>query len=227
MAAPLAMMVAATGSGPAVGLADTPPPAAAEAADRGPSSAMVRVDGAGGGTLQSSSFAGDHVWFSVRSAAPSAKPWLAEGTFEVNHVRPDGTVLAHFGGDVNCLMSGSGVAVVTGTVTWRDGPGLPGLEISRQVGLTVLDQGRRDQLGWSWWVMGFRDAPHCLSTAPFFAITEGNFRVDSPHTAPRPPSPSSRNGGRSQLGAAAVDRPSSSTPDLLATPATSPVSHPR
>ena len=143
---------------------------------------LASVAGAGGGTLRSGSLAGDRVSFQVRGSAPNAKPWLAGGTFEVKHLKPDGTLLSHFGGDISCLMASNGVAVATGTVAWTRGPGLPNQDPSGvRVGLTIQDHGRRDQVGWSWWVAGFRDAPHCMSTAPFFPITEGNYRVDAPH----------------------------------------------
>ena len=89
----------------------------------------------------------------------------------------DGTVLADFGGTVNCLMQGADVAVFTGMISRGGVPGIPGDEIGRQVGLTVADDGHRDHLGWSWLVMQFHDAPPCTSTAPFFPVTAGNFRV--------------------------------------------------
>jgi hypothetical protein len=154
-------------------------------APRSPDQEVTSVAGAGGGTLRSGSLAGDRVSFQVHGSAPNAKPWLAGGTFEVKHLKPDGTLLSHFGGDISCLMASNGVAVATGTVAWTRGPGLPNQDPSGvQVGLTIQDHGRRDQIGWSWWVSGFRDAPHCMSTAPFFPITEGNYRVDAPHGSP-------------------------------------------
>ncbi len=97
----------------------------------------------------------------------------------MTHVRPDGTVLADFGGTVSCLMQGADVAVFTGTITRGGAAGMPGEEIGHRVGITVADHGRRDHLGWSWLVLQFHDAPHCTSTAPFFPITAGNFRVDA------------------------------------------------
>lgn len=181
-AAALAMTFATAGPGSALASAPSRDPLRpTEVTVPAPTEELTSVVGTGGGTLQDGSLAGDHVSFHVHTSAPAAKPWLAGGTFEVKHLRPDGSLLAHFGGDVSCLMASNGVAVATGTVAWTRGPGLPNQNPNGvRVGLTIQDHGRRDHIGWSWWVAGFRDAPHCMSTAPFFAITEGNFRVDEP-----------------------------------------------
>jgi hypothetical protein len=188
-AAALAMTLATAGSGAAAALPHTTSPTAtASTTTQEPEPETATVEGAGGGVLQTGLFTGDRVSFHVDAAAPSAKPWLATGTFEVTHLRADGSLLSKFGGDVSCLMASNGVAVATGTVSWTEGPGLPTQDPSGvRVGLTIQDHGRRDQLGWSWWVMGFRDVPHCMSTAPFFPVSEGNFRVDAPHVAPGQP----------------------------------------
>ncbi len=138
---------------------------------------IVTVNGSGGGTLQLRGFEGDTVSFRFHATANEATPWDATGVFSVTHVRPDGTVLADFGGTVDCLMQGADVAVFTGTITRGGAAGIPGEEVGHRVGLTVADHGRRDHLGWSWLVLQFQDALPCTSTAPFFPITAGNFRV--------------------------------------------------
>lgn len=155
-------------------------PAEGPAAGQRPRPALVTVNGAGGGTLQLPRFKGDKVSFRIQASAPADTPWVAEGTFDVTHVRPDGTVIADFSGTVNCLMAGADVAVITGTITRGGASGMPGEEIGHQVGLTVADHGHRDRLGWSWFVMGFHDVTPCTSTAPFFPTTAGDFRVDAP-----------------------------------------------
>ena len=144
----------------------------------GPGNGLVTVNGSGGGTLQLRGFEGDTVSFKVQASAQADTPWAAKGSFEVTHVRPDGTILADFGGTVDCLIEGADVAVVSGTIT-RGSASLPGDEIGHRVGITVADHGRRDHLGWSWLVMQFHDAPPCTSTAPFFPVDVGNFRVDA------------------------------------------------
>ncbi|KQZ67416.1 hypothetical protein [Nocardioides sp. Root151] len=153
--------------------------ASAGHADRGPGTGTFAVSGTGGGTLELPRYEGDIVSFRVRASAPSDAAWTATGSFDVTHVRPDGTVLADFSGTVDCLMVGAGVAVVTGIITKGGAAGIPGEELGRRVGLTVSDHGRRDHLGWSWLVTGFHDVTPCTSTAPFFPVTEGNFSVDA------------------------------------------------
>jgi hypothetical protein len=77
-------------------------------------------------------------------------------------------------------MAGGDVAVMTGTITDADNPGLPGQDlVGVQVGITVDDHGRRDRLGWSWMVMGFHPVSGCTSTAPFFPVSQGKFTVES------------------------------------------------
>lgn len=141
---------------------------------------QIAVNGTGGGTLQMPSYKGDTVSFRVHATADAATPWAAQGSIDVTHVRPDGTVLADFTATVNCLMAGADVAVISGKITRGGAPGLPGEEIGHQIGITIADHGRRDHLGWSWYVMGFQDTRPCTSTAPFFPTTAGNFRVEVP-----------------------------------------------
>ena len=183
-----ALALAATGvASPTELPADAKPVAAPTAARSaaGPGSAPdvkpITVDGTGGGTLQFVRFEGDTVSFRVHASAPATTPWTAQGSFDVTHVRPDGTVLADFSVTVDCLMSGADVAVVSGTITRGGAPGLPGDELGRHVGITIVDHGHRDHLGWSWYVMGFeKDTLPCTSIAPSFPTTTGNFRVDAP-----------------------------------------------
>lgn len=147
---------------------------------------MVTVDGHASGTLQLFGFEGDTVTFRVDARADADAPWAATGSFDVSHVQPDGTVLADFGGTVDCLMAGADVAVLSGTITRGGAVGLPGEELGHKVGLTIADRGsRHDRLGWSWLVMQFDDAPPCMSTAPFFPVADGDFRVHEPRLAHR------------------------------------------
>lgn len=181
-----AALVLAAGAGAAAVAVGTPadaaPAAARVSADPRPAPVdeAVTVDGTGGGTLQLPSYKGDTVEFRVHATTKVATPWAAQGSIDVTHVRPDGTVLADFTATVSCLMAGDDVAVLSGKITRGGAPGLPGEEIGHQVGITIADHGRRDHLGWSWYVMGFLDTRPCTSTAPFFPTTSGNFRVDGP-----------------------------------------------
>ena len=141
----------------------------------------IELSGAGGGTLRADSYRGDVVTFRLRGSGSVDDPVGVKGSFHVTHVQPDGTVLADFEGTMNCLMAGSDVAVVTGTITDGFAPTASGeAVVGRQIGLTVADRGRRDSIGWSWLVMGFSDASGCTSPAPFFPVTTGGFTVDAP-----------------------------------------------
>lgn len=144
----------------------------------------VVVKGAGGGTLSLPHFVGDRVSFDLEASAPADRPVDVTGRFRVRHVSPDGAVLAHFRGRVDCLMTGGGVAVVTGVITRGAAPGLPGSQelVGHRVGITVADRGRHDRIGWSWLVMGFHDVPGCTGPAPFFPVTTGHFAVSGPAT---------------------------------------------
>lgn len=117
--------------------------------------------------------------FTVDSRASDDDPTAAKGTIHVNHKLPDGKPFADFVAKVDCLVVGGKVAVVTAVITRADLPGLPGVDlVGKRVGLTVHDDGRSDRVGWSWGVAGFdQDVPQCLSTAPFFKTTRGDFRV--------------------------------------------------
>lgn len=64
----------------------------------------LRLLGEGGGTLESTSFKDDRVFFRLdASTAPGGHPVEVEGTFQVTHHRPDGTLVAEFEGRADCL----------------------------------------------------------------------------------------------------------------------------
>lgn len=173
----LVLLVGTSAGAHAPGAGAAPPQHPAQEGHQGP----VSVTGDGGGVLQFESFKGDRINFRVRATADVDDPVGVTGRFDVTHVRPDGTVLADFGGTVDCLMVGGDVAVATGIITRGGVPGIEGDELGRRVGITIADHGRRDRIGWSWLVMGFfQDVPGCLSTAPFFEVTRGRFSVTAP-----------------------------------------------
>ncbi len=156
------------------------PPAAPDARDHHHD--RVVLEGSGGGILSLPGFEGDRVSFRLSASAPADRPWETTGTFAVNHVAPDGTVLADFAGTVDCLMAGGDVAVATGVITRGGAPGLPESPdlVGHRVGFSVADAGRRDHLGWSWLLHQFHDVPFCTGLAPFFAVTTGDFAVRGP-----------------------------------------------
>jgi hypothetical protein len=102
------------------------------------------------------------------AAKDNMAPDKAFGTFRFSHRFPDGTS-GHAEARVDCLVTGGGVAVVTGVITATD------LDIKgKRVGVSVHDLGKRDRLGYSW--VGpdaDKDVPRCLSSAPFEKIRAG------------------------------------------------------
>ena len=152
-----------------------------------PGAHTVAISGAGGGKLALTGFEGDRVRFRMVASVPANRPLDVEGRFRVVHVSAEGSVLAAFRGDIDCLMAGGGVAVMTGTITSGSAPGLPDDPelVGRRVGLTVADQGGADRLGWSWLVHGFTDVSRCTSIAPFFPGHPGGVRRAGRHRVRR------------------------------------------
>jgi len=147
----------------------------------GGASGRVRVAGEGGGSLQMSSFKGHRMSIRLDASTEVGAPVDVDGGFHVVHRREDGSLVADFEGRADCLMAGGDVAVVTGVITRADAPGFEGQDlVGVRVGITVDDDGRHDRLGWSWLVMGFNPVSGCTSTAPFFPVGRGGFRVRSP-----------------------------------------------
>ncbi|MFE0724994.1 Repetin [Streptomyces rochei] len=124
--------------------------------------------------------AGDDITFAFDAhlaAEHRDDPLEATGTFEFSHyLNGEG---ARAKAEVDCLITGGDVAVVTGVVTDSDLPGAEG----RRVGVTVHDLGRHDRLGYSWATTGSPaeggELPRCVSSAPFEKVARGtgDFRV--------------------------------------------------
>ncbi|MBC2876249.1 MULTISPECIES: hypothetical protein [Streptomyces] len=113
----------------------------------------------------------------------------AHGTFQVSH-RYGPKWSAAFKGRVDCLVTGGPVAVATGVVTEShvtDAPGMPriGDLKGKRFGFTVLDQGRKDRLGYSWALDGLprNSVPKCVGSAPFETLAKGDYKVH--HWMPR------------------------------------------
>ncbi|MFI1484185.1 Repetin [Streptomyces sp. NPDC020747] len=126
------------------------------------------------GTAKLYRSAGDDITFSFDAhlaAKDNDDPLKATGTFEWSHyVDGDG---AWAKAEVDCLLTGGKVAVVSGVITDSDLPGAEG----KRVGITVHDTGRHDRLGYSWASVGnpveTKDLPKCVSSAPFEKIKKG------------------------------------------------------
>jgi hypothetical protein len=124
--------------------------------------------------------AGDDITFAFDAhlaAEHRDDPLEATGTFEFSHYLNGAGARAK--AEVDCLITGGDVAVVTGVVTDSDLPGAEG----RRVGVTVHDRGRHDRLGYSWAATGSPaeggELPRCVSSAPFEKVARGtgDFRV--------------------------------------------------
>ncbi|KOG64576.1 hypothetical protein ADK76_09040 [Streptomyces griseoflavus] len=107
----------------------------------------------------------------------------ANGTFSVSH-HMDKKWGGHFRGRIDCLLTGGPVAVATGVVTEVDFTGAPGYpELGdikgKRFGFTVLDDGRKDRLGYSWALDGLprNSVGKCQSSAPFETLEKGDFQV--------------------------------------------------
>ncbi|MGW6536590.1 Repetin [Streptomyces sp. NPDC055051] len=102
-------------------------------------------------------------------------PLAATGTFRYEHSVGDETFTAAV--DVDCLATGGPVATVTGIVRETNVPGLDG----KRVGVSVLDDGKRDRLGYSWLASAPQtdDVPPCNAAAPHEKVVRGggDFRV--------------------------------------------------
>jgi hypothetical protein len=95
----------------------------------------------------------------------------ATGTFEFSHyLNGEG---ARAKAEVDCLLTGGKVAVVSGVITDSDLPGAEG----KRVGITVHDAGRHDRLGYSWASTGSpvetKELPECVGSAPFEKVRKG------------------------------------------------------
>ncbi|GAA2603463.1 hypothetical protein SMC26_03560 [Actinomadura fulvescens] len=154
-------------------------PAIAETPAAKPQRPGSFVVGSAGGKLAWEAYKDHPVRFSVDARTPpDGDPSKAKGRFRVTHRTATGGPFADFTAEIDCLVVGGKVAVVTGVIKSGGIPAMPDLKvIGKRVGFTVSDEGRRDRIGWSWSVAGFESVPKCMSTAPFFQTTTGDYRV--------------------------------------------------
>jgi len=163
----------------ATGVAPTPSTAATDSTTSAPSVASAagerqREAAALTGRAKLYRSAGDDITFSFDAhlaAKDTDDPLKATGTFEWSHYAGGGGAWAK--AEVDCLVTGGKVAVVSGVVTDSDLPGAKG----KRVGITVHDTGRQDRLGYSWASTGnpveTKDLPKCVGSAPFEKVKKG------------------------------------------------------
>ncbi|MFL1904457.1 hypothetical protein ACJWDR_35950 [Streptomyces tauricus] len=154
-----------TGSATAFGTKDSP--AAGTAGSAREAAALT-------GSAKLYRSAGDDISFSFDAhlaAKDNDDPLKATGTFAWSHYAEGHGAWAK--AEVDCLLTGGKVAVVSGVITDSDLPGAKG----KRVGITVHDTGRHDRLGYSWASVGNPvetvGLPKCVSSAPFEKVKKG------------------------------------------------------
>jgi hypothetical protein len=96
----------------------------------------------------------------------------AHGTFRFTHRA--GEFYGWADAKVDCLITGGPVATVTGVVTDSNLPEL----IGHRKGISVLDDGHHDRLGYNWALSDEVDPQLCMSMAPFETVRTGDFVVE-------------------------------------------------
>ncbi|MFJ6073247.1 Repetin [Streptomyces sp. NPDC093065] len=162
---------AAVADGPHGGPHDGPPPREAAALT---------------GTAKLYRSAGDDITFTFDAhlaAEDNEDPLRATGTFAFSHYLNGAGARAE--AEVDCLLTGGDVAVVSGVITDSDLPGAVG----KRVGVTVHDLGRHDRLGYSWAATGSPaeggELPRCVGSAPFEKVRKGTGDFDVVPWQPR------------------------------------------
>ncbi|MFD7624987.1 hypothetical protein ACFV7Q_02875 [Streptomyces sp. NPDC059851] len=127
--------------------------------------------------------------FTVEGKPQAGMPVDAKGKVTVHHERSDDGSVGTSEAEVDCLMTGDGVATLTAIVT-KSNVGTVG----NRIGISVQDgrHGAPDRLGFSWGTANLdpgRDpilarVGTCMAPAPFTTVTGGGFKVTS---APLPP----------------------------------------
>ncbi|MEU9119063.1 hypothetical protein AB0C96_04235 [Streptomyces sp. NPDC048506] len=123
---------------------------------------------------------GDDVHFTFDAHGFADK---ARGTFYVSHhMGPQWG--GYFKGRIDCLLTGGPVAVATGVVSeshFRGAPGMPAIGDlkGKRFGFTVLDDGKKDRLGYSWALDGLpkNSVGKCQGSAPFETLEKGDYTV--------------------------------------------------
>ena len=114
--------------------------------------------------------AGDDIRFTIDTHGFGLE---VRGTFKVSHYLNGAG--AWMEGEVDCLVVGGKVAVITGVITASSQPGWVGV----RRGITVYDDGRRDRVGYSWVLDpgSTESVPQCVSGAPYEWVETGDFRT--------------------------------------------------
>lgn len=135
------------------------------------------VRGTGGAVSQlPNEFRGDYLKFAfdARFDVVEGEAPRYGGTFHVWHYRKDGTIGAEFTGDVTCMIATADFATVSGTVT-RTVVGDP--RVGMRADFSVVGNTRHPRVGFGGETWGDGEGNQCSAPPPYFAITDGGYRV--------------------------------------------------
>lgn len=135
----------------------------------------VSVTGQGSGTLPGDLFpqwAGDPINFTINAQGTPdpSDPDHADGTFQVAHLRTDGSLYTEFSGTVVAVAAAGQIAVVNGVITAADDPANPGLTlVGAKVAMTFDTRPDGTRVGFVW---GFAGQPVAegQGAVPFFPL---------------------------------------------------------
>lgn len=137
-----------------------------------------RVFGSGGAVSQlPNEFNGDYLRFAFDARLDVVFPGDVEygGTFRVWHYLEDGTLAVEFTGRVTCMMASADYATVTGEIT-EVVVGDPAAE-GRRADFSIVGNTRKPRVGFGGEAWGGTVGDPCSAPVPYFAITDGGYRV--------------------------------------------------
>lgn len=182
-----------------------PPATAASTTVAGPS-----VTGQGSGFLPGDLFpqwAGNPISFTIdaRATPTTTDADHADGSFQVTHLRNDGSLYTAFSGSVTALTTAGQTAVVNGVITAADDPANPGLTlVGAKIALTFDNRPDGARVGFVW---GFAGQPVAegQGAVPFFPLADSSVVVGGDRPGP--------------VGSRALSDPRPTTPTTPTTPA--------
>lgn len=147
------------------------------------------VTGQGSGFLPGDLFpqwAGNPISFTIdaRATPTAADVDHADGSFQVTHLRNDGSLYTAFSGSVTALTAAGQMAVVNGVITAADDPANPGLTlVGAKVALTFDNRPGGARVGFVW---GFAGQPVAegQGAVPFFPLAASSVVVGGGRPGP-------------------------------------------
>lgn len=137
-----------------------------------------RVFGSGGAVSQlPNEFRGDYLRFAFDARLDVVFPDDVQygGTFRVWHYLKDGTLAVEFRGRVTCMMATADYATISGEIT-KVVVGDPVRE-GQRADFSVVGNSRQSRVGFGGQAWGGTVGDPCSAPAPYFAVTDGGYRV--------------------------------------------------